>query len=159
MSTARRSRGCNGKPALGETYSRADEALWDDAYLLKLFNEQLDNADAVKDTREDGQDHDHSVLSTGTESSEGEEEEEEEEGRVSTSATSSGTAATERDVRAPRGSTSAKSQMVSHDFPTLNGLPEDIQALVHSFYNAGFEAGRFIGRSDALKKRSRKRHR
>ncbi|XQJ29711.1 hypothetical protein NXY56_005771 [Leishmania guyanensis] len=154
MSTARRSRGCNGKPGLGETYSRADEALWDDAYLLKLFNEQLDNADAVKDTREDGQDHDHSVLSTGTESSE-----EEEEGRVSTSATSSGTAATERDVRAQRGSTSAKSKMISHHFSTLNGLPEDIQALVHSFYNAGFEAGRFIGRSDALKKCSRKRHR
>ncbi|CAJ1032477.1 hypothetical protein, conserved [Leishmania lindenbergi] len=154
MSTARRSRGCNGKPTLGETYSRADEALWDDAYLLKLFNEQLDNADAVKDTREDGQDHDHSVLSTGTESSE-----EEEEGRVSTSATSSGTAATERDVRAQRGSTSAKCKMISHHFPTLNDLPEDIQALVHSFYNAGFEAGRFIGRSDALKKCGRKRHR
>ncbi|AYU81736.1 hypothetical protein, conserved [Leishmania donovani] len=153
MSSARRSRGRNGKLATCETYSRADEALWDDAYLLKLFNEQLDNASAVKDAREETQDDDESVLSTETERSDGE------TGRVAASATSSSTAASEGEVRVQRGSMSAKSEMISRSFPSLNGLPEDIQALVQSFYNAGFEAGRFVGRSNASKKCGRKRHR
>ncbi|CBZ29571.1 conserved hypothetical protein [Leishmania mexicana MHOM/GT/2001/U1103] len=153
MSSARRSRGHNGKLATGETYSRADEALWDDAYLLKLFNEQLDNAGAVKDTRGETQDDDESVLSTETEGSDSE------KARVAASATSSSTAASEGGARVQRGSMSAKSEILSRSFPTLNGLPEDIQALVQSFYNAGFEAGRFVGRSSASKKCCRKRHR
>ncbi|KAG5470163.1 hypothetical protein LSCM4_02857 [Leishmania orientalis] len=153
MSCARRSRSRNGKPAKGDTYSRADEALWDDAYLLKLFNEQLDNADAVKDTREETPNNEDSVLSTATEITDGKEE------AAGDSATSSSSDTSERGAREKEAPRSAESALVRRSFPTLNGLPDDIEALVQSFYTAGFEAGRFVGRSETSKKGCRKRHR
>ncbi|GET91519.1 hypothetical protein, conserved [Leishmania tarentolae] len=153
MSSARRSRNRNGKCATGETYSRADEALWDDAYLLKLFNEQLDNAEGVKDAREETQDDVDSVPSTETDGSDTANTD------VGDSATSSSRSVAERERCGPLESMPAKSEMTARGFPTLNSLPEDIQALVQSFYSAGFEAGRFVGRSEESKKCCRKRYR
>ncbi|KAG5470584.1 hypothetical protein LSCM1_01828 [Leishmania martiniquensis] len=153
MSSARRPRSRNGKPAKAETYSRADEALWDDAYLLKLFNEQLGNSDAVKDTGDATPADDVSVVTTDTDISD------REEGSVSDSAAAALSDASETDAQETLSRRSSKPAVAQRSFPTLNGLPDDIQALVDSFYAAGFEAGRYVGRSEVSKRASRKRHR
>jgi hypothetical protein len=148
MSGSRRTRELNASEK-GETYSRADEALWDDEYLLKLFNEQLENSTAVSEAaRDDGVDR--SVASSATETGT---ERDAESSSKTPSATSSG-----RHVETTKHIT-AKSAAglagVSGGFQ----LPEDIQALAQSFYNAGFEAGRYVGRTEAARQKSRKRHR
>ncbi|KAK7199784.1 hypothetical protein NESM_000025200 [Novymonas esmeraldas] len=154
MSAVRRSRSRNGKAAGGESYSRADGALWDDAYLLKLFNEQLDSTDAVVDSRTALRDGDDSALSSATELSSGEAEE-----RATTSASSSSSTTSQK--HAGRHGTAHVIEKVTAagGVAAVDELPADVQALVQSFYRAGFEAGRYVGSLHASTASSRKRQR
>ncbi|KAG5496242.1 hypothetical protein JKF63_02543 [Porcisia hertigi] len=152
MSSSRRSRCRKSKPVTGETYSRADEALWDDAYLLRLFNEQLDNNGAIRDTHSETEDKESSVLSAVSEESNlGK--------RIAASAMSSSTSSSKGDAPSKRGRSSANRDFLPRGCSILNELPKDVAKLVQSFYNAGFEAGRYIGRAETSETSSRKRHR
>lgn len=153
MSHARCARERNAQPK-GETYSRADEALWDDEYLLKLFNEQLENSGAVSEAA-----HSSDPQSSASRISEAETGEDDALSASSGSRSSTSSRSSMDHKRKRESKTTGAAPVAASSAPSNLHLPEDIQALVQSFYNAGFEAGRYVGRAEAKEGKSRKRHR
>ncbi|KPI90779.1 hypothetical protein ABL78_0012 [Leptomonas seymouri] len=149
MSSSRRAQRRNAQPK-GETYSRADEALWDDEYLLKLFNEQLGNSGAVSEVARESDNDDSSEASTA-DTGPG-------DGAHSASSDSHSTASSKYAVDQKIGGTQSAAVATANGLKDLR-LPDSILVLVQSFYNAGFEAGRYVGHTEAAGKKSRKRHR
>ncbi|KPA84737.1 hypothetical protein ABB37_01233 [Leptomonas pyrrhocoris] len=147
MSTARRARERNAHPK-AETYSRADEALWDDEYLLKLFNEQLENSAAVSDAAHpDINDRSNETSVSASET--------EDDGECSST---DSTTSSKSSVNEKNGATKSAAEAAASDLGGLQ-LPDDVKTLVQSFYRAGFEAGRYVGRTETAGQKSRKRRR
>lgn len=137
-----------------ETYARDDQSLWDDAYLLKLFNEQLENSTAVQSTLSNSADD---ISATEDDASSADRE-------ASTTATSvlrstAGQPRAEGVVDVAATPTVEKQGSDASSVSIAIHVPSDMVELVQAFYRAGYESGRRVGYCDAVNSLHRKRGR
>lgn len=147
-------------PSETAVYSRGDDSgLWDDEYLIQLWNEQLELMNSKKamrgdrgeaaaqcespDSAEEGGEESSRASSTD-DSAEEESESCSADEAVGCGRAFAALARAESSVESPtqRGARATAPAQVQCPLP-VGHLPAEVQALVQSFYIAGFEAGKF----------------
>lgn len=127
------------------TFTAADADLWDDTELLAVYNRFMSGEDAQAPAQSNAND-DGAVKSNASDVffSEG-----------------SSDAGGRRDDDDEEEASGLHLQLtedrssVGHLALGVSALPKEVQSLVQSFYQAGFEAGRFVERQKHAKKRGR----